>query len=65
LTRAYVYQYVEDDQAEIRSACVNYFLQFFKAMDEDAKGKHDMGVWLRVWVWMQVWVWVCVLREIA
>ena len=31
-------QFVEDDQAEIKSACIQYFLQFFKAMDEDGKG---------------------------
>ena len=31
-------QNVEDEQPEIKSACIEYFLQFFKAMDEDAKG---------------------------
>jgi hypothetical protein len=31
-------QVVEDDQAEIKTACIDYFLQFFKAMDEDGKG---------------------------
>ena len=31
-------QTVEDDQGEIKAACVSYFLQFFKAMDEDGKG---------------------------
>ena len=36
-TRAFL-QHVEDDQGEIKSACLNYFLQFFKAMDEDGKG---------------------------
>ena len=31
-------QSVEDDQAEIKTACIQYFLQFFKAMDEENKG---------------------------
>ena len=31
-------QVVEDDQAEIKTAYIDYFLQFFKAMDEDGKG---------------------------
>jgi hypothetical protein len=31
-------QNVEDEQPEIKSACIDYFLQFFKAMDEDGKG---------------------------
>jgi len=35
---AYICKFVEDDQAEIKSACIQYFLQFFKAMDEDGKG---------------------------
>jgi hypothetical protein len=35
---AYLCKHVEDDQGEIKSACLNYFLQFFKAMDEDGKG---------------------------
>lgn len=35
---AYICKNVEDDQGEIKSACINYFMQFFKAMDEDGKG---------------------------
>ena len=31
-------QNVEDEQGEIKSACIEYFLQFFEAMDEDGKG---------------------------
>ena len=31
-------QSVEDDQGEIKTACIQYFLQFFKAMDEENKG---------------------------
>ena len=38
LKLALAIQVVEDDQAEIKTACIDYFLQFFKAMDEDGKG---------------------------
>ena len=31
-------QAVEDDQAEIKKACFQYFFQYFKAMDEEGKG---------------------------
>ena len=31
-------QAVEDDQGEIKKACYQYFLQYFKAMDEEGKG---------------------------
>lgn len=35
---AFLCKAVEDDQAEIKKACVNYFCSFFKSMDEDGKG---------------------------
>ena len=35
---AFLCKAVEDDQAEIKKACINYFLAFFKAVDEEGKG---------------------------
>ncbi|KAJ1472411.1 hypothetical protein T484DRAFT_1975351, partial [Baffinella frigidus] len=35
---AFLCKAVEDDQVEIKKACLNYFLQFFRAQDEENKG---------------------------